>query len=89
MIPKTPTELMIDAARIRLGILHGLKNSMAGHIGGSMSMADLMAVLYGGLMRTRPPDPPWADRDWLVASQGHCGPAVYSALAHAGYLPVD
>ncbi|MCC8167127.1 MAG: transketolase [Planctomycetes bacterium] len=84
---KNEMELKIDAARIRIGILKGLRKSGAGHIGGSMSMADLMAVLYGGIMRVRPEQPDWEDRDWLVVSKGHCGPAVYSALAHHGYFP--
>lgn len=84
---KTDLELKIDAARIRIGILKGLRKSRAGHVGGSMSMAELMAVLYGGIMRVRPEQPTWEDRDWLVVSKGHCGPAVYSTLALAGFFP--
>ncbi len=84
---KTNLELKIDAARIRIGILKGLRKSGAGHVGGSMSMAELMAVLYGGIMRVRPEQPAWEDRDWLVVSKGHCGPAVYSTLALHGYFP--
>ncbi|MCD8352012.1 MAG: transketolase [Planctomycetaceae bacterium] len=84
---KTDIELKIDADRIRIGILKGLRKCGAGHIGGSMSMAELMAVLYGGVMNIRPEQPQWEDRDWLVVSKGHCGPAVYSTLALNGFFP--
>lgn len=84
---KTTRELQIDAARIRKGVLQGLGGLGAGHIGGSMSMADLLAVLYGGAMRYDTANPGWEERDWLVVSKGHCGPAVYAALAVAGFFP--
>ena len=87
MSAKSDVELKIDAHRIRIGVLRGLSKSGAGHIGGSMSMAELMAVLYGDVMRYRPTDPQWEDRDWLVVSKGHCGPAVYSTLALHGFFP--
>lgn len=86
---KNDVDLKIDAARIRIGILEGLRKSGAGHVGGSMSMADLMAVLYGGVMRVRPNDPRWEDRDWLVVSKGHCGPALYATLALHGFFPKE
>ncbi len=78
---KTDRELRMDADRIRIGVLKGLRKSGAGHIGGSMSMAELLAVLYGGVMRVRPDQPDWEERDWLVVSKGHCGPALYATLA--------
>ena len=87
MTTSSIADLKIQAARIRIGILKGLRKAGAGHIGGSMSMADLMAVLYGGVMNVRPKEPAWADRDWLVVSKGHCGPAVYAALCLHGYFP--
>lgn len=52
-------------------------------------MADLMAVLYGGVMKVDPENPKWEERDWLVVSKGHCGPAVYSALALHGFFPYE
>jgi transketolase len=81
--------LVQDAIRVRKGILFGLKDVGAGHIGGSMSMADIMAVLYGGLMNADPADPENKDRDRLVVSKGHCGPAVYATLALKGYFPYE
>lgn len=79
-------ELRIFAARIRKAALRAMRGVSAGHVGGSMSMADLMAVLYGGVMKVDPKNPKWEDRDWLVVSKGHCGPAVYGALALRGYF---
>lgn len=77
------------AANIRKTTLRGLHKIGAGHIGGAMSMADLMAVLYSGVMRVDPQAPRWENRDWLVVSKGHCGPAVYATLALCGYFPED
>ncbi len=83
---KTDLELKIDAVKIRIGVLEALSKLRAGHIGGCMSMAEVVAVLYGRAMRHDPQNPKWADRDWLVVSKGHCGPALYAALALYGYI---
>lgn len=82
-------KLKQDAAHIRLGVLKSLQHLGAGHIGGSMSMAEVMAVLYGEAMNLRPDEPRWPQRDWLVVSKGHCGPAVYATLALHGFFPQD
>lgn len=82
-------ELNIFAAQIRKAALRAIRKIGAGHVGGSMSMADLLAVLYGDVMKVDPKNPKWEDRDWLVVSKGHCGPAVYGALALKGYFPVE
>ncbi|MDO4942819.1 MAG: transketolase [Lachnospiraceae bacterium] len=82
-------ELNIFAAQIRKAALRAIRKVGAGHVGGSMSMADLMAVLYGDVMKIDPQNPKWEDRDWLVVSKGHCGPAVYGALALKGYFDID
>jgi transketolase len=60
-----------------------------GHIGGSLSICDLLAVLYGKVMKYNPADPKWADRDKLVSSKGHAGPAIYATLALKGYFPME
>ncbi|MBQ3791950.1 MAG: transketolase, partial [Clostridia bacterium] len=60
-----------------------------GHIGGSLSVAEILAVLYYGKMRVRPEEPSWPDRDILVLSKGHAGPALYSVLTMKGYFPED
>lgn len=61
----------------------------AGHIGGCMSIADALAVLYGSVLRVRPDEPLWEGRDRLVLSKGHCGPALYAALALSGFFPME
>ena len=60
-----------------------------GHIGGALSIVDVLAVLYGGEMRIDPSDPKKDDRDMLVVSKGHSGPAVYATLALKGYFPME
>ena len=62
---------------------------VAGHVGGSLSLADLLSVLYGGQLRHDPKDAAWEGRDWLVCSKGHAGPAVYAALALRGFFPLS
>lgn len=83
---KSTKEIKEFATDIRIEALRSLEKIGAGHIGGVMSMADLMAVLYSGVMKVDPKNPRWENRDWLVVSKGHSGPAVYAALALKGYF---
>ena len=57
-----------------------------GHVGGSLSCCDLIACLYGGVMRINPKEPGWGSRDRFIMSKGHAGPAMYAALALKGYF---
>ena len=77
------------AAQIRLEALKELAHLGFGHVGGSMSIVETLAVLYGGVMRIDPENPRWKKRDWLVCSKGHAGPAIYATLALKGYFPKD
>ena len=77
------------SADIRIETIKGLAKAGFGHIGGSASIADVLAVLYGGAMAIRPDDPSWPERDYLVLSKGHCGPALYATLALKGYFPME
>lgn len=77
------------ALQIRIETLKMLSAHGHGHVGGSLSVADAIAVLYGGQLKYDPKNPKWADRDYLVLSKGHCGPALYSALAIKGFFPKD
>lgn len=79
-------ELERLAAKIRLDTLCSIKKMGQGHLGGSFSIVELLAVLYGKQLRINPQDPQWADRDRLVLSKGHAGAALYSALANTGYF---
>ncbi len=75
------------ALKIRIGTVEALKARGFGHIGGSLSIADALAVLYGSVMRYDPQNPAWEQRDKLVCSKGHAGPAVYATLALEGFFP--
>ena len=79
-------ELEIFAAKIRLDILEMLKHRGYGHLGGSMSIVELMSVLYGKHLHIDPTNPDMEDRDMVVLSKGHSGPAWYSTLAEKGYF---
>lgn len=82
-------ELEIFAAELRKTALHMIACAGSGHVGGSMSAADLIAVLYGAQMRYRPQEPDWSMRDRLVMSKGHSGCIVYAALEKKGFFPVE
>ena len=74
------------AVKIRKNILRSIASKGTGHVGGSLSIADMLAVLYSGVMNVDPRDPGKKDRDFIVLSKGHCGPALYAALAAKGYF---
>lgn len=82
-------ELERLALEIRIGAVEEFKARGFGHIGGSLSVADALAVLYGAVMNVDPKNPLWEDRDKLVCSKGHAGPAVYAALAIKGFFPYE
>lgn len=71
---------------IRIETLRMLKQRGFGHIGGSMSIVETLAVLYRDIMKIDPKNPNWEDRDYLVLSKGHAGPALYSTLSLKGYF---
>lgn len=82
-------ELNKKAKEIRKGILESVYNAQSGHPGGSLSIADIMAVLYFNELNIDPKKPLWEDRDRFVLSKGHCSPALYSALSNRGYFDTD
>ncbi len=73
--------------QIRLAILEQSKRAHVGHIGSALSIADIIATLYGGAMSLPSPDDP--ERDRLVLSKGHAALALYSALHLIGWLPKE
>ncbi|MDD6679296.1 MAG: transketolase [Firmicutes bacterium] len=82
-------ELQALAVRIRMAAVDAIHSLGSGHLGGALSIADVLAVLYGEEMHINPADPKWPDRDKLVCSKGHAGPAVYGVLATKGYFPYE
>lgn len=79
-------ELKKFALKIRVGIVEAIYAKGGGHIGGSLDLAELLAVLYSDFMRVRPSDPSWEERDFLICSKGHAGPALYATLALRGFF---
>ena len=75
------------AQRIRQEALKMVAAAKASHIGGALSMADLLAVLYGGVLRIDPKAPDNPDRDRFLLSKGHGAAAVYACLAARGFFP--
>jgi transketolase len=77
------------AKAIRLHALKMVHAAKASHIGGVLSMADVLAVLYSHVLEIRPEEPEWPDRDRFILSKGHCCAGVYAALALRGFIPLD
>ena len=77
------------AAKIRLGVIESTHAAGAGHPGGSLSIADILAYLYFEEMNVNVNDPKDANRDRFVLSKGHTAPALYSALALKGFFPFE
>ena len=82
-------ELTKKAVEIRKGIIEAVYRAQSGHPGGSLSVADILTVLYFHEMNIKPEEPNWEDRDRLVLSKGHCSPALYSCLANREYFPIE
>lgn len=79
-------DLKMKAKEIRKDIIEEVYNAKSGHPGGSLSIADIMAVLYFNELRIDEKNPRWEERDRLVLSKGHCSPALYAALAERGFF---
>ena len=86
---KRKTELSVIANKIRKNALTAVYSAKSGHPGGSLSIADVLALLYFEIMNIYPKNPKNPDRDRFVLSKGHAAPALYSALALRGYFPVE
>ena len=82
-------QLRVFAQEIRVETLKTIGSLGFGHVGGSMSIIDALAVLYGEVMRYDAKNPRWADRDWCVLSKGHAGPAAYATLGLKGFYPLE
>jgi transketolase len=90
--PKGPavTHTTVELSRrIRAHSLRMVTRAKASHIGSALSVADIVAVLYGGVLRVDPARPGFPDRDRFLLSKGHACVAVYAALAESGFFPHD
>lgn len=77
------------AKKIRIDIIKAISSIGQGHVGGSLSAVEILTYLYFKEMNIDPANPAMRNRDRLVCSKGHAGPAVYACLAEKGYFPLD
>lgn len=75
------------AREIRVRILQTIRAAGMGHVGGDLSVTDILATLYGAVLNVDPLDPVKPDRDRLILSKGHCAAALYTTLAWCGFFP--
>ena len=83
------TKLELTAYKIRKHAIDGVYSASSGHPGGSLSVADILSVLYFDEMNIDPKNPKDPSRDRFVLSKGHCAPALYGALAERGFIPKE
>ena len=83
---KNTEELEKVAKDVRKGIIEEVYRAESGHPGGSLSIADILTVLYFNVLNIDTKNSKWEDRDRFVLSKGHCSPALYSVLANRGYF---
>jgi transketolase len=76
------------ALRLRRHVVAMCAAGGSSHVGSGLSIADIVAVLYGEVLRLRPTDPEWPDRDRFILSKGHAGACIYAALAERGFYPI-
>ncbi len=81
-------ELKAIAKRVRHHIIAMTGRAGSGHPGGSLSAVEILTVLYFRVLRHKPLDPQWPDRDRFILSKGHAAPLLYAILAECGYFPV-
>lgn len=82
-------KLRSTAESIRLKTFKAIVGAGGGHFGGSLSVVEILTVLYFEVMNIDPKDPDKSNRDRLILSKGHAGPALYTTLASRGYFPLD
>jgi transketolase len=81
-------EMEAMAKRLRRHIIIMTGKVGSGHPGGSLSAAEILTTLYFKVLRHKPSDPQWSDRDRFILSKGHAAPLLYATLAECGYFPV-
>ena len=84
--PQASSEL---ALKIRKHAVRMTNLGGSSHVGSVLSMADIVAVLYGGILRVDPSNPEKTDRDRFILSKGHAGAGIYAALAETGFFSTD
>src|SRR5579859_7183728 len=84
-----PADFKELTKHLRIDIIRMIEAAGSGHPGGSLSVIDLLTVLYWKFLKHDATTPDWPDRDRLVLSKGHACPALYAVMAHRGYFPAE
>lgn len=85
--PEGKEEILRErATHTRRSVVTMISTAGMGHIGGDLSVTDILTTLFTAVLRIDPEKPEWADRDRFVLSKGHCAASFYSTLAHTGYF---
>jgi len=87
--PLSVTEMEVVAKRVRRHIISMTGRAGSGHPGGSLSAVEIVTALYFRVLKHKPQDPCWSDRDRFILSKGHAAPMLYAVLAECGYFPLD
>lgn len=82
-------ELQAICKSVRRSILEMITSAKSGHPGGSLSAVETVVTLYFDVLRHRPEEPQWPERDRFILSKGHACPVLYSVMAECGYTPKD
>ncbi|HAZ08386.1 MAG TPA: transketolase [Elusimicrobia bacterium] len=88
-MPIATADLKALARDMRVDVIRMIEAAGSGHPGGSLSVIDLLAVLYWKFLKHDPKNPDWPDRDRLILSKGHACPALYTVMAYRGYFPKE
>ena len=81
---------LLEAARVlRISAIKTIAAAGMGHVGGDLSVSDILATLFFGVLHLDPKNPAWPERDRFILSKGHCAAALYSALAMRGFIAAD
>lgn len=81
-------EMEAIAKKLRRHIVTMIGKAGSGHPGGSLSAVEIVTTLYIKVLRHKPEDPRWPERDRFILSKGHAAPVLYAVLAESGYFPV-
>ena len=80
------TKILLDILKIKKDILRMIYLAQSGHLGGSLSCANILYILYHKIMRIDRNNPQWKDRDIFILSKGHAAPALYAVLSKVGFF---
>ncbi len=87
--PESLKDTTALARRVRQHVVRMTSKGVSAHVGSCLSIADIMAVLYGEVLNVDPAVPQWTERDRFILSKGHAGACVYATLAESGFFPIS